>query len=150
MDSCRRRSSEGTYRAAPRRELSHQFGYRGTFRITGGALVVAMLLILFLVRERHKGFAAHEHRGVATNIRELLKLPVLRWMLAAVACSQSGMMLVNPQISLFVKGLVPDPGSVNRLAGIVSAAPAFSSFVMSPLWGRLGDRKGTRPSSELR
>jgi DHA1 family multidrug resistance protein-like MFS transporter len=52
------------------------------------------------------------------------------------------MMLLNPQISLFVKELVANPEDVNRLAGVVTAAPGVASFLMAPLWGRLGDRSG--------
>lgn len=123
-------------------ELSHHFGYRDTFRITGGALLVAMLLILFLVREKHSPPGAGERKGVAENVRELMVLPELRWTLLAVLCSQCGMMLVNPQIALFVRALVHGKGDVNRLTGLVSAAPALTSFLMAPVWGRAGDRRG--------
>jgi MFS transporter, DHA1 family, multidrug resistance protein len=123
-------------------ELSHYFGYRNTFRITGAALLVAMFLILFLVQERHTRPVEAQRKGVAANVRELLAVPELRWMLLVVVCSQSGIMLVNPQISLFVRNLVQDPENVNRWAGAVTAAPALASFLMAPLWGRAGDRRG--------
>jgi MFS family permease len=79
---------------------------------------------------------------VRRNLRELLRIPQLRWMLLVVVCGHGGMMLINPQISLFVKELVPDPEQVNRLAGWVTAAPALSGFLMAALWGRWGDRRG--------
>ena len=123
-------------------ELSHYFGYRNTFRITGGALLLAMVLIMVLVRERHTAPEADARKGVAANIRDLLSLPAMRWTLFVVLFSQSGMMLINPQITLFVRDLVGDSENVNRLAGLVTAAPALSSFLMAPLWGRAGDRKG--------
>lgn len=123
-------------------ELSRAFGYRATFRITGGALFLAMLLILFLVREAHTLPDAEDRKGVADNVRDLLRVPQLRWIIAVVLFSQSGMMLINPQITLFVKDLVHDAGHLKRWAGLVTAAPALSSFLMSPLWGRAGDRRG--------
>ncbi|HEU4752843.1 MAG TPA: MFS transporter, partial [Armatimonadota bacterium] len=122
-------------------ELSHHFGYRATFRITGIALLCAMLLILTLVRERRAPREERPH-GVAKNVRELLRVPVLRWMILVVVCSHSGLMLLNPQISLFVKDLLRQGGQVDRIAGWVTAAPAFAGFIMAPLWGRLGDLKG--------
>lgn len=121
--------------------LSHLFGYRATFRITGGALVVAMLLILFFVRETHKILDKEERPSVWQNVRELSGVPRLRWMMLTVVLSQCGMMLVNPQIPLFVQRLVGN-GPVDLWAGFVSSAPALSSVVLAPYWGHLGDRKG--------
>jgi DHA1 family multidrug resistance protein-like MFS transporter len=123
-------------------ELSHWFGYRSTFFITGGALFVAMLLILFLVKERHVPPEANEQRTVRSGLRELWALPELRWMAVLVMLTQSGLMLINPQISLFVKDLVRDPAEVNRMVGLVIAAPAVTSFLSAPFWGRAGDNRG--------
>jgi MFS transporter, DHA1 family, multidrug resistance protein len=123
-------------------ELSHRFGYRNTFLITGGALVVATLLVVFFIREEHAAPEGKDRKGMAAGIRELLRLPALRWMLATVLCCQAGMMLINPQISLFVRDLIRDPEHLNRWVGLVIAAPAVSSFMMAPLWGRAGDRRG--------
>jgi MFS transporter, DHA1 family, multidrug resistance protein len=123
-------------------ELSHHFSYRATFRITGIALVVAALLILVFVRERHSPPEKEDRKSLGAGIQEFLGVPELRWMLVVVILSQSGLMLVNPQISLFVQDLVADPGDVNRLVGLVIAAPALTSVLAAPLWGRAGDRKG--------
>jgi DHA1 family multidrug resistance protein-like MFS transporter len=120
--------------------LSHFFGYRATFRLTGAALVAAMLLILFLVRETRPP-EPEERKSVAAGVRDLWRLPLLRWLVVTVLCSQCALMLVNPQISLFVQELAP-AGGVDWWTGVVSAAPALSSCVMAPLWGRLGDRRG--------
>lgn len=121
--------------------LAHLFGYRATFRITGGALVVAMLLIFFLVQETARPREDEAHHGVLSNVRDLLRIPRLRWMIATVILSQCGMMLVNPQISLYVRRLV-GAGAVDLWTGMVVSAPALSSVVMAPFWGRTGDRRG--------
>lgn len=123
--------------------LSHFFGYRATFQITGMALLIAMLLIVFLVREtRRPEVGEGKRKSVAGNIRELFGIPVLRWMMLTVVLSQCAMMLVNPQISLFVKELVVERRAVDLWTGFVTSAPALSSCVMAPLWGRMGDRRG--------
>jgi MFS family permease len=101
-----------------------------------------MLFILFLVREEHTPPSEESRKGVAAGMRDFLAVPQIRWILVAVLLSQCGMMLINPQISLFVEELVRDPKDVNRMVGLVIAAPAFSSFLMAPLWGRWGDRRG--------
>lgn len=122
--------------------LSHFFGYRATFRITGAALMVAMVLILLLVHEVRRASDDAPRKSVAANIRDLWGVAPLRWMMLTVVLSQCGMMLVNPQISLFVRELVADRNAVDLWTGIVTSAPALSSCVMAPLWGRMGDRRG--------
>jgi DHA1 family multidrug resistance protein-like MFS transporter len=123
-------------------ELSQRYGYRATFTITAGALVVAGLLVILFVRERHAPPMAHERRSVSANVRELMQLPALRWMLVCVICGHSALMLINPQISLFVSDLAHDPAHLNRWVGLVVAAPAFSSFLAATWWGRAGDHRG--------
>lgn len=122
-------------------ELSHWFGYRDTFRITGGALVVAALLVIFLVREQHSP-PEKQKGGMAAGIRELLAIPSLRWVVVSVLLAQSGLMLVNPQVSLFVRDIVGDSANLNRLVGLVIAAPALTSVLAATIWGREGDRRG--------
>jgi DHA1 family multidrug resistance protein-like MFS transporter len=122
-------------------ELSHHFGYRATFQVTGVALLIAMLLIFWLVREQPRSPEDRPH-GLAKNVRELLRLPALRWMMVVVICGHSALMLINPQISLFVRDLVGPSGQVDRIAGWVTAAPALAGFLMAPLWGRWGDERG--------
>ncbi len=123
-------------------ELSHHFGYRQTFLITGGALGVAMLLVLVMVRERFQRSEEERPASVAAGIRELLALPVLRWLLVAALCTHGSLMLINPQITLFVRELVGDGEHLKRMAGLVTSAPALTSFLMAPVWGRAGDRRG--------
>jgi MFS family permease len=123
-------------------ELSHRFGYRHTFLLTGLALFIAMVLVATLVHEPPiTPDPSAEGRG-RSGFGDLLALPELRWMALLVLFCHSGLMLINPQISLFVTELVHDPAHVNRTVGLVIAAPALSSFVLAPIWGRVGDRKG--------
>ncbi len=122
-------------------EMSHWFGYRDTFRITGGALVVAALLVIFLVREQHSP-PDKANGGVVAGVRELLAIPTLRWIVVCVLLAQSGLMLVNPQVSLFVRDLIGDSEHLNRLVGLVIAAPALTSVLAATLWGREGDLRG--------
>ena len=123
-------------------ELSHRFGYRHTFLITGAALFVAMVLIAFLVHEPREAEGAPAQKAGMGGFGDLLALPELRWMALLVLLCHSGLMLINPQVSLFVTELVPPSADVNRLVGLVIAAPALSSFLLAPVWGRAGDQRG--------
>lgn len=123
-------------------ELSQRFGYRTTFTFTGAALITAALLVLLFVAERRRSESAVAAPGVARNVKEVLQYPALRWMLLCVLCAHGGQMLVNPQISLFVRDLTHDPEHLNRWVGLVMAAPALSSFLAAAGWGRAGDARG--------
>ncbi len=122
-------------------ELSHYFGFRQTFLITGGALLVALALVVLFVRESRSSGEQSPARGVAANVRELTALPVIRAMMVVVFCAHASLMLINPQITLLVRELVA-PEQVKRMAGLVTSAPALTSFLMATVWGRLGDRRG--------
>lgn len=123
-------------------ELATRFGYRDTFLYTGGALALALLLVAVFVQERPRAENGGPKPTLAQGLRQLYDLPQMRWMMGAVLCSHAGQMLLNPQISLFVRDLTGPAAEVNRIAGFVTAAPAFSSMAMAALWGRIGDRKG--------
>ncbi len=123
-------------------ELSHQFGYRATFRVTGCALIVACILVILLVREADNPNARANTPRFREGVRELLAIPKLRWMMAVVLFTQAGVMLINPQISLFLQELVSDRAHLNRAVGWVSTAPAISAFLLATVWGKWGDRRG--------
>lgn len=124
-------------------ELSSLVGYRSTFQITGAALLSAALLVLLMVREPPMPADAATRRvPVGEAIREFWRIPVVRHCIIAVLLCQCALMLVNPQLALFLKQILDDGPNLNRAVGWVIAAPALSSLLAAALWGRLGDRRG--------
>lgn len=56
-----------------------------------------------------------------------------------------GMSLVIPFLPFFVRDLgVHDPADVATWSGLVFAGPFFISFIMTPIWGAMGDRYGRK------
>lgn len=57
-----------------------------------------------------------------------------------------GMNLVVPFMPFFIRQLgVTDEAEVVRWSGLVFAGPFISSFIVTPVWGNLGDRYGRKP-----
>ncbi len=57
-----------------------------------------------------------------------------------------GMNLVVPFMPFFIRELgVTDEAEIVRWSGLVFAGPFISSFIVTPLWGNLGDRYGRKP-----
>ncbi len=57
-----------------------------------------------------------------------------------------GMNLVVPFMPFFIRELgVVDEAEVVRWSGLVFAGPFISSFIVTPIWGNLGDRYGRKP-----
>lgn len=57
-----------------------------------------------------------------------------------------GMNLVVPFMPFFIRQLgVTDEAEVVRWSGLVFAGPFISSFIVTPIWGNLGDRYGRKP-----
>ena len=122
--------------------LSDRYGFRPTFQITGGILIVATLLVVTLVREEFTPPPTEAKPGYYQSFRLLIGIPQLRQIFVVMALTQAGIMLLNPLFSLFVKELQVAAADLGKVAGLISAAPAITSVLAAPLWGRLGDQRG--------
>jgi MFS family permease len=120
------------------------FGFRSVFRITGGILVLVAVLVAVAVREEYVPDERARRSSYAENFRMLYQSPEFRTLFLVIFLSQAGTMMLNPLMALFVKELPHQPDALAKLAGLVTAAPAFSSVAAAPLWGRLGDARGHR------
>lgn len=57
-----------------------------------------------------------------------------------------GMSMVIPFLPFYVRELgVTDPKELEQWSGLVFAGPFILSFVMTPIWGTLGDKFGKKP-----
>lgn len=84
-------------------------------------------------RGRHRG--GSEERRQSTNFR-------LLWV--SQFANTAGLMMLVPIMPLYVRDLGAPPSSVGIWAGAAIAAPALPLALVTPLWGRLGDRLGQK------
>jgi MFS family permease len=122
--------------------MADQVGFRNVFRITGGILVLVAVLVALAVREEYVPDERARRSSYFDNFRMLGRSVELRALFLVIFFSQAGMMMLNPLMSLLVKELPHDPAALGKLVGLVTAAPALTSFAAAPLWGRLGDTRG--------
>ena len=121
--------------------VSDRLGFRMTFQCTGAMLLVAAALVGLLVREPPRP-APSEESGYLANLKLLRHQPALRGVMATVFLSSGAVMMLNPQLPLLVTEMLPGRADVAAVVGLVTAAPALTSMVAAPLWGRAGDRYG--------
>lgn len=58
----------------------------------------------------------------------------------------AGMSMVVPFLPFYIRELgVTDPSSVEKWSGLVFAGPFVFSFLLTPVWGALGDKYGKKP-----
>ncbi|NLC57273.1 MAG: multidrug efflux MFS transporter, partial [Armatimonadetes bacterium] len=94
--------------------LSDRLGYSHVFLITGGACVLAGLIVAVFVRENFRPVAAAERHGLRDNLAMLRTLPALRTTFAVMFLTQIGLMVVQPVLPLFVQSLEADASGLLR------------------------------------
>ena len=124
--------------------LSDRLGYSHVFLITGGACVLAGLIVAVFVRENFRGAAAERH-GLRDNLAMLRTLPALRTTFAVMFLTQIGLMVVQPVLPLFVQSLEADASGLLRTkVGLIFSMPGLAAVLAAPAWGVRGDRVGYR------
>ncbi len=121
--------------------VAELFGYRSVFLSTGCLLCIAFLLTLFLVKEN---FVVSDKKP--PNTREVWRLIPNKHLLVAMFITtfilQLALFSIEPIISVYIKGLIPETSHVALIAGMVFAASGFASMLAAPRMGKLSDKIG--------
>ncbi len=127
--------------------IADTLGYRTSFWITGGCLLLAGLGVMLFVKEEFEPPAVEpgERRprwweGLASvaRSRDLLTVLGTRFL------TRAGVRTVGPVLPLFVATLLPQESRLATMTGIVTGASAVSSSIGAAVLGRIGDRAGYR------
>ncbi|GIP21196.1 MFS transporter [Paenibacillus sp. J22TS3] len=124
--------------------LADWVGFRPIFYITGGLLLVASLLALFLVKENFdREEASHTPQiSVLAGFRELNKTPQLTALFAVTFLLQFAMISPMSVLPLYVEKLHGSAVNLSFWAGFVSAVTGLSNMITSPILGKLSDKVG--------
>jgi DHA1 family multidrug resistance protein-like MFS transporter len=123
--------------------IADSMGYRPTFWVTGGLLVVAGILVTTLVREE---FVPVARGGESTPLLEGLLL-VFRTRALMTVCGIRVLMrmavrIVGPVLPLFIQSIATPGTKIASLTGTITGVGSAASAVGAMLIGRLADRIG--------
>ncbi|CAI2653849.1 hypothetical protein HW41_06505 [Apilactobacillus kunkeei] len=119
---------------------------RVSFMVTGLLLFSFFLLTYFFVEEHFKPDPAKLKEKKESFVKIIKRFPnthFVVWILIISIALQIMNNSINPLITLYVKELMNNSGNVSVVSGIVAAMPGIGMVLVSPWFGRLGDRYGT-------
>ncbi len=124
-----------------------QFGYRSSFLITGGLLLLSGVLVTLFVHEDFQPAADVPRTGRPSTrgaVGLVLASGALLATLAARVLLRAGTRALDPILPLFVQTLLPAGAQVGTTTGIIASASALGAAVGSPVIGAWSDRLGRR------
>jgi len=132
--------------------IGDAFGYRAAFAVCAALSLTSLLMVVVWVREppgrapREGGLEVLELlREVLRDVGRLLRAPALRAVLLAAFAVRFGASLVEPILALYVDTLTGfDPARLATVTGAVFGVHAVATLLLTPVWGRIGDRHGHR------
>ncbi|GKT03095.1 multidrug efflux MFS transporter [Furfurilactobacillus entadae] len=123
--------------------LAASFGYRFTFFITGGLLLIVFFLSWFFVHEHFTPVEKTALKSTKEVIKSFAHPRLIFAMLITTTIIQVANQSISPILSLYVRQLLHGHGSVSLIAGIIAAIPGIATIIAAPRLGVLGDRIGT-------
>lgn len=119
---------------------------RVSFIVTGLLLFSFFLLTYFFVEENFEYDSSKINQKKESFVKILKGFPNTKfivWMLIISISLQIMNNSINPLITLYVKELMRNSGNVSVISGIVAAMPGIGMVIVSPWFGKLGDKIGT-------
>jgi MFS transporter, DHA1 family, multidrug resistance protein len=122
--------------------LADLVGYRHIFFIAAGFGTAAALLVIFWVDETKRPPEQAKSPNLLSNYRFVFCSPALLSLFICSIIIQTGIMSIQPILSLFVESLWTKTEYLATIAGGVFAITGLSSLIAAPYWGKRGDRIG--------
>lgn len=121
--------------------LSHVFGMRSSFVISGIIIFVGTIIVNMLVVEPEKTTPVQEG-SLLDDLRTAFANRKLVQMLFLTFAVQAVSMVLQPLIALYVAELQGKMEGVALKAGIVYSLAGIAGAIAAPMWGRIGQRQG--------
>lgn len=118
--------------------LSDASGVRSVFIVVAILCVISGLLIIFLVKEKHK-HSATSKSSVINNFKTVVKNPEMRQIVILIILSQTAILLSNPIFPYFVSRLGAPEKFLSTITGLLVAILGVFSIIFAPYWGRKND-----------
>ncbi|MGM0199028.1 multidrug efflux MFS transporter [Enterococcus sp. DIV1314a] len=122
--------------------LAELLGMKNVFIITGMILFITLLLTIFLVKETFEPIEKKDLMSTKEILGQSTRRSVLFGLFFTSLILQLGMTSISPILTLYIRELSTDTGSVLFLSGLIVSVAGVSAVISSPYLGRLGDRIG--------
>jgi DHA1 family multidrug resistance protein-like MFS transporter len=121
--------------------LAVWFGQRNSFIVAGCIIFVATLGVIFWVREG-KMAAPSKSTGMLQGLREAFHSRSLVNMLLLLVVFQLSVNMIQPLLTLHIADLQGSLDNAVLSSGIIFSLIGIAGIIASPIWGRLGERRG--------
>ncbi|MHA7965787.1 MFS transporter [Paenibacillus sp. CAU 1782] len=122
--------------------LSEAFGMRRSFIVAGFVIFIAALAVIFWVREGAPQQKKEKPKAEPVTYRMAFRNRSLVSMLLVLVMFQLAFNMIQPQLSLHIADLQGGQKGAVLSAGFVLSLIGIAGIVASPIWGRLGEKKG--------
>jgi len=129
--------------------VADMLGYRATFWMTAGYLLLAGLLMLFVVKEDFTPVERASQSGslvqrARLEVTALLAGSLLGLVLGLRFVLRLGLQISSPLLPLVVQDMLPNSTLLSSAAGVLTTVSGIFSAIAAPFVGRWGDRHGAR------
>ncbi|REK74666.1 MFS transporter [Paenibacillus paeoniae] len=123
--------------------LAEAFGMRRSFIVAAVIILAAALAVIFWVKEGKGGETKESVKSKQPiTYRMALRNRTLIHMLLILVVFQLSLNMIQPLLSLHIAELQGGEKGAALSAGLVLSLIGIAGIIASPLWGRLGERKG--------
>lgn len=125
--------------------LADHFGFTYTFFITSFVIFLAVLLVLFGVKEQPLTEKMNKRQSYTRKevLSYIFHQPALWVMMLLTMLIQTGNFSIQPLLALYVNEL-HGPANLAFFSGMAFSATGLGSLLLARKWGDLGDRYGHR------
>ncbi len=121
--------------------VSYYIGNRNAFLFSAFIVLIAALIATIWVKEHNFNRSA-KRSNVLSDIRQAAANPIFVSLLVLTGVANFSVMILEPLITIYVKGLGVSTSSASLSAGIVFSAVGVATLIMAPRWGKIGSRIG--------
>ncbi len=122
--------------------VSEAFGYRASFWITGAALALAGVAVIYWVEEEFEPPPVQERVSFWAGYRKLLRAPDMASLYSVSFLQSLGRSVAMPVLAFFFVDLLATNEGAAAITGLSMGAKAAVGSVSAVFLGRLGDRVG--------
>jgi len=123
--------------------LAEAFGMRRSFIVAAVIIFAAALAVIFWVKEDRSGETSAKAKDKQpVTYRMAFRNRTLIYLLLILVVFQLSLNMIQPLLSLHIADLQGGEKGAVLSAGLVLSLIGIAGIIASPIWGRLGEKKG--------